>query len=288
MSKSKDLTGQRFGKLLVIGKAEDKISKSGRIRKRWKCQCDCGNVKEILGENLTSGNTQSCGCIANENKELDFIGAKFGRLTVTKRIENQIDKNGKPHSTWECKCECGNVVAVRGTYLKSGAVKSCGCLNKDALRSMLTIHGESRTRLYKIWAGIKERCYNVNDNEYNNYGGRGIIMADEWLNNYRAFREWAYSNGYHEDPNKEPCSIDRIDNNGNYSPENCRWVGRKIQQNNTRHNHYVEYNGECHTVAEWADIYRIEYNLFYRTLKRCEWSLKQALSIFTINKNIDL
>ena len=278
MLTAKDLTGRKFGKLLVIGRGEDKISKSGRIRVRWKCQCDCGNVKEILGENLISGNTRSCGCLTSNNKELGFVGEKFGRLTVIKRAENYIDKNGKPHSMWESKCECGNTVIVRGTYLKSGLVKSCGCLNIDALRDMLTTHGESRTRLYKIWAGIKDRCYNINDHSYNNYGGRGITMSDEWIENYSAFRDWSYANGYYEDSDKEPCSIDRIDNDGNYCPENCRWVGRKIQQNNTRHNHYIEYNGENHTIAEWADAYRIEYNTFYKALKRYDWDLGRVIA----------
>lgn len=280
MAKLKDLTGQRFGKLVVIGRGEDKVRKDGRTRPKWRCKCDCGNEKEVFGDNLVNGNTRSCGCLANDNKELNFIGKKFGRLTVISRVENYIDKNGKPHSAWKCKCECGNDVFIRGTYLKNGSVKSCGCLNKDKLREMLTIHGESKARLYKIWVGIKERCFNENDSCYKNYGGRGITMCDEWKNNYMLFRNWSYANGYCEDINKESYSIDRIDNNGNYCPDNCRWVGIKIQQNNTRHNHCIEYDGQMHTISEWADIYGIEYKLFYRRLKCFEWDLKQTLVSF--------
>ena len=282
MVKVKDITGQRFGRLLVFERSEDRISKSGRKIIRWKCQCDCGNIIDVDSSNLLRGNTRSCGCLTSENKKQYYIGKKFGRLTVIERIENYIDENGSPHSMWKCKCECGNVVSVRGTFLKSGSVRSCGCLGAETLKEMLTVHGDSKTRLYKIWAGIKERCYNANNKCYKEYGGRGILMCDEWKNDYVIFKEWAYANGYYEDVNKEPCSIDRIDNNGNYCPNNCRWVNRKVQQNNTRHNHYIEYNNETHTIAEWADIYKIDYKQFYNRLKCRKWDFEETLNTFEI------
>jgi len=176
----------------------------------------------------------------------DLIGLRFGRLVVKKR--DGKDKFG--YVTWLCKCDCGNETVVRGSFLKSGTTQSCGCLKKE---NALT-HGGSQTRLYRIWHGIIRRTEDSKRKEYANYGGRGISMCQEWRNDFAAFREWALNNGYSDD-----LSIDRIDNNGDYTPSNCRWVSKYEQANNRTDTRYLTLNGITKSVREWADETGIPY-----------------------------
>ena len=276
MSKFKDLTGQRFGKLMVVSRADDYIKPNGNKIIQWRCVCDCGNEVVVRGEYLKSGHTKSCGCLTSEN----LVGMKFGRLTV---MDRESPKSKKAKGLWVCKCECGNVIKVNTSDLKSGNTTSCGCKRKETLRQLRTKHGESNTRLYNVWSDMKKRCYNTKNVDYKNYGGRGISVCDEWMD-FQNFYDWAIANGYDETAPRGQCTIDRINVDGNYEPENCRWVDRYIQMNNKRNNRILTYNGESHTLAEWCEIVNIPYNCLKSRLNKLHWSVEKTLTTPTRNK----
>lgn len=235
--KKLELEGKRFGKLVVL-----KRDNTYKGRTKWLCKCDCGRIESKFGSSLVRGRCVNCGF----HRENNLIGKKFGRLSPLKRVSNR----GKA-TCWLCKCDCGKEKIVRGGDLLSGATQSCGCLNNERIYK----HNHSRDEMYKRWISIKQRCFNPNEPNYKNYGGRGIVMCDEWKNNFMSFYNWAYENGYRKD-----LTIDRIDVNGNYEPSNCRWATNSEQANNKRTNHFIEYNGEIHTVTEWSKILDISYN----------------------------
>ena len=195
----------------------------------------------------------------------DLTGQKFGMLTVIEFAGN----NQYRASMWRCICDCGNEIVVRGEDIRSGKTLSCGCLRTT---NHFKIHGESDTRLYEIWCGMKKRCYNPNEVGYINYGERGISVCSEWYNDYTIFRDWANENGYQDD-----LTIDRINNDGNYEPDNCRWATRLEQNNNTRQNAYYEFNGEVHSLADWCRILNLNYNTI-RSRLRYGWSFEQAIT----------
>ena len=193
----------------------------------------------------------------------DLSGKKFGKLTVIKLAKTP---SGQAGAYWECRCDCGNKKIVRAATLKNGDTKSCGC----AKFSGVTNHGLYKTRLHTIWLLMRDRCLNKNSTNYKRYGGRGISVCEEW-NEFKPFYDWAMANGY-----KDGLSIDRIDNNGDYCPSNCRWATRVEQANNTRRNRWIEYNGETHTLAEWGRLYNIPYDKLWSRLSY-GWSLERAL-----------
>lgn len=160
---------------------------------------------------------------------IDLTGQRFGRLTVISRTANE----GKAVA-WSCKCECGNETITTGTRLRAGRVKSCGCYSKEVTSIRSTIHHQSHKRLYNVWSNMKGRCYNINNPHYKEYGGRGIKVCEEWRHDYQAFHDWAYANGYDDKAPKYECTIDRINNDGDYSPSNCRFVGMTEQRHNRR------------------------------------------------------
>ena len=200
----------------------------------------------------------------------DLTGKKFGRWTVIKRVEN--NKNGD--SMWLCQCSCDKhtLRVVRGGSLRQGKSTSCGCIAIEKRLKCDNIHGHSGERIYTIWHDMKQRCENPNDKYYHNYGGRGIKTCSEWKNSFQAFYNWSIVNGY-----KENLTLDRIDGNKGYSPDNCRWVTRKFQANNTRRNVILKFNEVSHTMVEWSDILDISYMALCHRIER-GWSIERALT----------
>ena len=208
----------------------------------------------------------------------DLSGQKFGRLIAIKCVGRT--KNG--NATWLCKCDCGNEKVVSSWSLRSNKTKSCGCIKDEQRKAQGTHHetGQNRTRLYGIWSGMKTRCYNKNQaNAYKKYGARGITVCDEWRSSYEAFRDWSISSGYRDD-----LTIDRIDFNGPYCPENCRWISVKEQNNNRRDNHILTFNGETKTMAEWTELAGFGRTVIQHRLQR-GWSVEKALTTPTRTLN---
>lgn len=181
-------------------------------------------------------------------KPIDISGKRFGRLKAV--FIDYYDKHR--NAVWLCECDCGNLVAVMGSLLRNGTTQSCGCLQRERTSKANRKHGGSETRLYRIYHHIKERCHSPSCKQYPLYGGRGIRMCEPWRADFEAFSQWAYENGYSETAYAWDCTIDRIDPNGDYSPQNCRWANMTQQANNKRTNVLVTVNGITKTIAEWG------------------------------------
>lgn len=194
-------------------------------------------------------------------------GDRFGLLTVEERSLG-IRLNNKP--TWECICDCGNKKHVTTSHLKQGLVKSCGCLHSlSAIRHGHT-EGGVRTREYNSWAGMLSRCYDPNSKIFHRYGGRGVRVCGDWLRFENFVR----------DMGKRPpkMSLDRIDVNGDYTPENCRWASHTEQQNNRRDNIFLEAFGKKLTLAQWEREVGINHQTLYLRVVKNKWEPEKALS----------
>lgn len=201
-------------------------------------------------------------------KAIDLTGKKFGKLTVIKLVKRVNDK----HRYWVCKCECGKFSEIRQDALTRNITHSCGCLIGETAKKLYTKHNLYQTRLYKIYQGMKMRCYNPKNPRYSSYGAKGVKVCDEWLKNFMNFYNWAINNGYQND-----LSIDRINVDGNYEPINCRWATNKMQGTNTTRNHIIKYNGQIKTISEWAEIYNIAPSVLGARI-RLNWDIEKAFN----------
>lgn len=259
-----DITGHKFGRLIVVERAP---SKQNNRQAMWKCICDCGETIICSGKNLRTGHTKSCGCLQKEQASLlgksmciDLTGRRFGRLTVIERADGRNNKYR--NALWNCVCDCGNHVVVASGKLLGEHTQSCGCLHIEALSQANKTHGMSKTKLYGVWRSMRQRCSKPYCRQYKNYGGRGIQVCDEWNADFNAFYLWSMETGY-----KPGLTIDRIDVDGNYEPSNCRWATYKEQGNNKRSNIFLEFDGESHTLSEWSDITGIPYDSIRKKYK---------------------
>lgn len=278
MGKIVDLTGQKFGRLTVI-----KLHGFNKRRKAlWECKCDCGSDKVIIvsNSNLRNWKYPSCGCWAKEieleNKKKERIGKTYNKLTV---IDYAYTENNTTY--WKCQCSCGKEVILPYYKLTSGQTKSCGCLYQDNLEKIRSgekqppnfKHGDSNDRIYNIYQGMKDRCYNKRNKNYMDYGGRGIEVCQEWINSYISFKKWSLLNGY-----QDGLTIDRIDVNGNYYPENCRWADVIQQNNNKRTNIIIDYNGQKLTLKQLSEVVGINYRTLYDRYRK-GWSLERMVKL---------
>lgn len=214
-----DLTGQRFGMLTATH-----VSREHGPGVIWHCVCDCGNEIDVPAYILRAGGRKTCGH-HKQSRYKDITGMKFGLLTALRHIGT----SDKGRSLWECSCDCGNTTQVDYCSLTSGNTKSCGCLHPAVCRT----HGMSQSRLYIVFKSMHNRCERTSNKAYKYYGARGIKVCDEW-SQFEPFYDWAMQAGYDPDAPRGKCTIDRIDVNGDYCPDNCRWVDMHTQAMNKR------------------------------------------------------
>ena len=197
----------------------------------------------------------------------NYIGKTYNCLT----IQNVYRKGKYVYAL--CKCSCGNQKEILLDNIVREKQKSCGCLAKYLLKQGLRLkHGLSKHPLHNTWDKIKARCYNSKDGAYIYYGGRGIKMCDEWKNSFKNFYDWAINNGYNKN-----LSIDRINNNSNYCPDNCRWTTAKEQANNRRSNHLITYKNRTQNILAWSKEKNVPYNTLLARINRYSWTIEKAL-----------
>lgn len=247
MVAAKNIAGKRFNKLTAIRFEYNRREPSGKSCQYWLFRCDCGKEKIIKKHCVVSGGTKSCGCI---QKEKDITGQKFNSLTAIKFDH----KSKKGDYYWLFRCDCGREKIIRKGDVTSGYVCSCGCVSK--IRT-------SKESLYTKWSTMKARCFRKNATNYNIYGGRGIKVCDTWKKDFMSFYNWAINNGY-----KEGLTLDRIDVNGNYCPENCRWVTMKEQSRNKRDNRLITYRGDTMCVSAMAEKYKVPVGSTFKKLNK--------------------
>lgn len=202
----------------------------------------------------------------------NLTGQRFGYLLVVDQAPSDPKRKER---RWVCRCECGNHTVVPSYRLRHGGTLSCGCHKYD--RSFCSKKAKNNPRLYGVYKSIQTRCHNPKNSNYYLYGGRGIDLCDEWKE-FDTFCDWALANGYDENAQFGECTIDRIDPDKGYSPDNCRWVNMTRQNNNRRNNHLISFNGETKTIAEWERHLGLYSGAIYERLKS-GWSIEHALTV---------
>lgn len=218
--------------------------------------CRCGNHFAVRINQLAAGKCTSCGCL----HKVVVAGETFGRLTAIRKTSNSP-------SRWLCRCTCGTEKSVNASHLLQGNTRSCGCLKNPA-----KTHGKTKTREFTSWQGMLGRCYTPTNKKYPSYGGRGISVCPRWKNSFEAFLQ---DMGPRPSPQH---SIDRIDNDGNYEPGNCRWATPKEQSRNRRSNVLLTHNGKTQTVVEWSEETGISKYALLQRIQKLKWSTEEALT----------
>lgn len=274
--------GKKYGKMKIVGL--NHINKNGEPI--FDCQCDCGSknfqsslVKLESGKNI-------CQCSSKK----DLTGQRFGRLLVVKLADKSQWKylTGKRKVSWICKCDCGNEVIKSTADLCYLGTKSCGCISKEKQ------HFACKSPIHRTWNTMMTRCYNQNHEFYYLYGGRGVDVCDEWKGSnpkgFSNFYDWAMKSGYEEhfmSNGRNFLTLDRIDTDKGYSPDNCRWIPNKEQQNNKRADKDFNYNGETKTIKQWLKQFYFKCNDYYRLL-RIGLTNKQVLDFISSEDTLKL
>lgn len=257
-----DLTGQTFGYWTVISPDPSRHGNGYML-----CRCRCGTERIIQASMLRRGKTQSCACRKQE-PIMDLTDKTFGRWKILSQASTI-----KPGIYWICQCSCGIIRRVRGTALRHGASKNCGCERRIRLHKRTYKHGEAkhrkRSQEYGIWANMKQRCLNPDFDSYRYYGGRGIAIAPEWIESFSQF--------LHDMGRRPPrATLERIDNNGPYSLANCRWATRAEQSRNTRRNIWLTYEGRTQCLQDWSVEIGMAYTTLFGRIQR-RWSVHDTL-----------
>jgi hypothetical protein len=266
--------GTRYGNLILV----EEVHAPGE-RRQFRCQCDCGEQTVVTLKALKNGNTRSCGCLRRLQhvRMPPPIGETFGFLEVLEESGDIGNDRGM-----RCRCRCGTIVIVRLSALRSENTRSCGCwqrkLASDLPRKYLSTHGLSKTRFYKRWMGIIQRCADPNYSSYPNYGAKGIRVCDRW----RKFENFAEDmlqafNDHVAEHGVKNTTIDRINSRGNYEPSNCRWATYKVQLRNRSCTRLIEWKGESHTLMEWAEITGISFDVLAARFRK-GWDAERALT----------
>lgn len=252
MGKFKNLSNLSYGKLKVTNNYKIENKKT-----YWLCNCSCGGQKWIRADHLVSKKVVACGlCEGNE-----CIGKKFGKLTVIKRLPKE--ENQRQYK-FLCRCECGEYHTSTLGHLKDGHVSCCKKCNR-----VFEKHEHHRV-LYKRWHDMISRCEKENTKSYHNYGGRGIKVCEEWRTNYMSFREWSLDNGF-----EKGLELDRIDVNGDYKPENCRWITHKENANNKRNTIRIE----GIPLVEISNTYNLDYKMLWSKQDRYKKKYGKEISL---------
>ena len=289
----KNLTGQKFGYLTVLECTERRaVRPCGKVAGYiWKCQCDCGKIIEVEGARLTSGSKQSCGCkhydiISDKLKKNDLSGQRFGKLTVIKWLPRNERDPKYPNDPYLCLCDCGTFIQAKANQLTSGNKVSCGCYHDEYSHSYKITHqthNDSYSRLYHVWSTIKDRCTNPNNRSHVRYYDRGITLCDEWFD-YETFKKWALENGYDENAPRGQCTIERVNNDKGYSPDNCIWANSKVQRRNTSRTNFYEYHGESHIITDWCKILGVGYNSLYHAVHNKGMTIEEYVTKYIDKK----
>lgn len=206
------------------------------------------------------------------SKKIDLTGRRFGRLVVL----YECDERKNRQVVWHCRCDCGNEVDIRGSDLTSGRTTSCGCYQRERAAEANIVHGMNRQGerhpVYRTWSHMLQRCENPSRKCYKDYGGRGITVCSEW-HDFIPFRDWALANGW-----GKGLTLDRIDNDGNYEPGNCRWTTRKEQARNRRSNRLITFNSKTQTLVEWAEEVGVKLNTLHDRIDTYHWPIERALT----------